>query len=124
MRNFLSSTEIVRASSLWGGRWGSGPPAMMDGTVIWRGELPALLFPGLALLGSELAGVGCSRAERLALLLGGATLGFISECDERGGDTDRALWGGVRAGPPGEGGGRGPGGVRGAGGGGGGGGVI
>ncbi len=36
---------------------------------ICLGELPALLLPGLALLGSELAGVGCSSADRLALLL-------------------------------------------------------
>lgn len=34
-----------------------------------RGELPALLvLPALTLLGLELTGVGCRRADRLALL--------------------------------------------------------
>lgn len=59
------------------------------------GELQALLgFMGLALLGSELAGVGCSRADRLALLI---VLG-PSELVARGGDTEAVL-GGVSRGP-------------------------
>lgn len=59
------------------------------------GELLALLeFAGLALLGSEFAGVGWSRsADRLALL----TPLFDSEFAVLGGDTDCVL-GGVRRG--------------------------
>ena len=72
-----------------------------------RGELLALLLPGLALLGSELVGVGCNnKAERLALLVlgcvpfvplvsGGATSGGPKPLD---GEADKPLGGGVAIG--------------------------
>lgn len=54
-----------------------------------RGLLVALLLPAVALLGSESEGVGCKRAERLALLPIDAFM--------LGGDADMVLGGGVEA---------------------------
>ncbi len=51
-------------------------------------------MPGLALFGSDEAGVGCNRADRLALLPVGR-----SEWEDLGGVADRALCGGVLVGP-------------------------
>jgi hypothetical protein len=105
-QNFLSSTDKARASSPRVGAcmsfWAmAGVPfvPLAACAPICRGELLALLFAGLALPDSELAGVGCSRAERLALLPIGAPLTGASECDDRGGETDRVLVGGVPIGP-------------------------
>lgn len=61
------------------------------------GELLALLpLCGLALLGSELEGVGCSRrADKLALFAGATAAPFVSECVLLGGETERVRLGGV-----------------------------
>lgn len=77
---------MLAGRSTGGGRPPRAPPV--------RGELLALFTP-LALLGSELDGVGCSRrADRLALLGRGAAL-LLSECELLGGETDNVLLGGV-----------------------------
>lgn len=71
---------------------GGGKPAMAPAVL---GELLALLM-ALALLASELEGVGCSRsADRLALFAGAGVTPLVSECVLLGGETDRVRFGGV-----------------------------
>ena len=72
-QNFLFSMSSAFASSLNGPRlfrpFEAAPePPLALFRVAVRGELLALLLPAFALLGSEFAGVGCRRADKLALL--------------------------------------------------------
>lgn len=89
IENFLFSTSNALTSS-----WNpiaARPPGAGAEVVVTppaaRGLLVALLLPAVALLGSESEGVGCSSAERLALLL--------LETVMLGGDWDMVLGGGV-----------------------------
>lgn len=84
MQNLRSSILSALASSLT-------PPFSRPQTLLDLGLLPAL--PLAALPGSLLAGVGCRRADRLALfpLVRGAS----AECELRGGLTLNARLGGV-----------------------------
>ena len=75
------------------------PLLRVGGGPTCRGELSALLEPGFALLGSELAGVGWRSADRLALFPAVTPLRFASECDDRGGEMDSPLCCGDRDGP-------------------------
>lgn len=88
MQNLRSSILNARASSVT-------PPFSRPQIPLDLGLLLALpLAAGLALPGSLLAGVGCRRADRLALLPlveGSAS----AECELRGGLTLKARGGGV-----------------------------
>lgn len=87
MQNLRSSILNARASSLT-------PPFSRPQMPLALGLLPALpLVAGLALPGSLLAGVGCRRADRLALLL--LLGGTSAEWELRGGLMLKARLGGV-----------------------------
>lgn len=92
MQNLRSSERSALKSSLDMSLVAEGGPVVPDDMA--RGELLALFeLAGFALFGSELAGVGWRRADKLALLM----LLFVSEFAVRGGDAD-CVRGGVRRG--------------------------
>lgn len=67
MQNFLFKTDKARSSSKTRFWEPLAPAPFVAGPDEALGELAELLVPGLALLGSELLGVGWSSDDRLAL---------------------------------------------------------
>lgn len=90
IENFLFKTSSARASS-WNPIAANAPAGAAAAPVApMRGLLVALPLPPLTAVGSSSEGVGCSSADKLALLLGAAAATVAA-----GGDCDIVLGGGV-----------------------------